>query len=522
MQNTVPFGRSTRRILVAAAASVIALAAAVLLWRYVARDAAPPEMTRTTGEQIAKGRSSYKNRALFRPSAGAPGGEAAEATIRGAVYAPDGAAAAGAAIAAATFEIAGNRPTVVSTGQSDDRGQFELKLPAGTYQLTASMKGFGPGAVTARSGETVSIVLAKSAVLTGHVYDEQGAPVPRFTLDVVPVISNDLAAPAPLMSRVFQSRDGSFEVDEVPPWTVVLRATAEGFAPALSPPIVVKAGAAGSVDLTLTAGCTLVGRVTDDAGDPIADVLVNAESLLTAGSTSDASIQTMDEAYSDKEGIFRLTHVPRGHVLVRGYDGRSAVSTTDLNIASCADTKPVTLVMAQGGSVAGTARRSDGAPVGNARVSITQRAVGFVNTMSDAQGRFRFDQIPPGPARLELHHDGQRTLLLINVVDGEVTERDIALFDGGPGELKGRVTAGGKPLAGARLMVAANHGKTLGMSSYYPMTDSDGLYHLPQIPKGSYLVTVLSTAAGGGIRIAPGQTALFDLDVATGVAAPRE
>src|SRR6185437_13734829 len=126
---------------------------------------------RTSGEV----HSTYKNRAMIWQSA-AKQQRAEQPKISGNVYSGDGMSLAGATILATTFDRAGNTPSTLGTVKSDEQGHFEIPLPDGTYQLNASLDGYGPTAATANAGDTVSLVLSKSGVLRGHVRDESGQP----------------------------------------------------------------------------------------------------------------------------------------------------------------------------------------------------------------------------------------------------------------------------------------------------------------------------------------------------------
>jgi len=462
--------------------------------------------------------STYRNRAQwprnagYHPAGAAPGQE--RPAIRGYVYDMAGAPIEGASVVATTYQIAGNIPTVAGNAQTDERGQFELKLPEGTYQLNARRKGYGPSSVVVRSGEPVSLVLPESGRITGRVYNDRRRPLSHFTIDLISVVPGDLPAPAPVWTKTFDSPDGSFEIDETPAWAVIVRATAADYAPAFSDQILLRPNEKRDVALTLPEGCSLDGTIEYNDGSPAPSVFVDAEARIIAGSMSDASMETANQAQSDDKGRFHLDHVPSGPLIVRGYDGSSAVSTVTVDIGDCNALTPIKLIMSPGGSIHGVARNADGTPLAGAKLTVTARSIGFINTISDAEGRYRFDQIPAGGMRLELYYKGQRTLQFIGVRDGEDLQKDMTLFPEGKGELHGRITAQGKPLAGARLLIAANHGRDKGLGSFYPVTDADGNYRVTNMPQGVYLVSVMSTNAGGGIRVHEGKVETLDLDVA--------
>lgn len=469
------------------------------------------------GEPKAKARVAakherYRNRTLFR-AAPADKPDEARPTITGHVYSTDGSTIAGATVVASTFEIAGNVLSTAGTAKSDDRGRFELTLPEGTYQLNASVEGYGTTSVTAHSGEAVSLVLPKSGVIEGRVLDERGEPVTRFAIDVLTAVTADAPAMPPLFSRTFESPDGSFRVDQLPSWEIVVRATASEYAPTFSPMITVRAEDVEKMDLTLTKGCTLAGRVVDAAGAPQPNVFVDAESVLAAGQMSDVALEAAAQAQTEDDGSFTLPNVPKGTIAVRGYDGSNAVSTVNVEVGECDRVEPVKLVMSPGGSIAGVAREPDGKPIAGARLTLMHRPIGFVNTVSDEEGRFHFDQVPPGAVRLMMQRGDQVTVTGVMVEEDKETQQDITLPPQGAGELRGRITAGGKPLPSARLMVATHLGEEGSVGLYYPMTAEDGSYRVSGLPPGVYLVSVMSTSTGDGVQVKAGEVATLDLRV---------
>jgi hypothetical protein len=477
--------------------------------------AARPERQTT-----ATHKSSYQNRARWDRPATPTEETPTLPMISGTVYDMDGAVVAGATIAASTFEVAGNIPTVTGSVESDALGRFELRLPDGSYYLSGNKEGHGPTIVIAHSGDDISLLLAKTGIVQGHVRNERNEPVQRFSIDVLPLAHDSTAAPAPLWSERFDSPDGSFRVARLPNRPVILRATAADSAPAFSPLLVGEPGKTKEIELTVTSGCTLTGTVVDGRGAPVPAVFVDAESRRGGGMAGSASMDAASQTESDLEGRFRLEHVTTGTVLVRGYDGSHAVTTVTVKVEDCAGVAPVKLTMSSGGGIAGVVRRGDGTPLPGARVMVTHRSIGYVNTVADAEGRYHFDQLPANPVRIEVQASGQHTVDTIAVKDGEVIQRDLSLFADGAGEIRGRVTAGGKPLRGVQLLVTMNHGPG-GMDMRSPTTDKDGNYRVTAIADGAYLIMVSSTSRALVASVQSGSVETMDIDVAAPPAPPQ-
>jgi hypothetical protein len=482
-----------------------ALLALVFLWM-------PPKgsaVLRPVHESTRTARSSpskYANRSILPSRA-----PSEVPVIKGFVYDVEGHPLRDAVVSATTFDIAGNIPSTAAFTKTDELGRFELELLSGTYQIGAILEGFGTASTTAHTGDDISLVLSASGVIVGRVRDERGDPISNFSVDVVVAAPMDMAAPPPVFSRRYATLDGAFRVDQLPVWTVMVRASAEGYAAAYSPDLNVQPGRTQKVDLTLTRGCVLTGKVAHASGDPAKGILVDVESQFGSGLIGTTSALTTSQAESDDHGRFRIEHVPTGSIVVRAYDGESAASTVTREVTDCANIEPVELVMGTGGILSGVARRGDGTPLPGARLTFQHRGVGFVSTVSDAEGRYRFDRLPTGLGRLALVGEGQTVEKMVRATDGKEVRLDIALIPEGTGRVQGHITAGGKPLAGLRLVLVG--GRQRGLIFHYVTTGPDGTYSLENLAPGTYDLEVDSTLAAAVVRIRSGQAAKRDIDV---------
>lgn len=492
--------------------ALLAITVFLILYLRPSKPAPAPEAQRAPTT-----RSGYRNRAVWRPDpGGAKDGSQArqKSSISGLVYDMEGSPIPGARVLATSYQLAGNIPTTAGSAESDALGRFKIDLPEGSYHLTGGKDGYGTSLIIANSEDEVSLILPRSGAVTGRVYDEQHRPVQHFAIDVITAAPDETAAPAPLWSKRFDSPDGSFLVPSLPAWPVSIRATATGYSPAFSRMVFVEPGKTQELDLTLAVGCSLTGTVVDEKGAAAPYVFLDAEARLGAGAASEVSMEAAKQTQSDESGHFKLDNVPTGPVMIRAYDGSHAVTTATLEVGDCAKLEPIKLTMTLGGSITGIVNGGDGKPIAFAKLVLSHRSVGFVNTLSDAEGRFRFEQIPEAVVRIEAQHRGQHTVVFSTVKEGSQVEQNISLFAKGTGQLHGRISAAGRPLPGAQLLVASNHGMEEGVDIYYPLTGKDGTYQLEGLPEGTYLVSVSSTTRSTGVNVKGGEVTTQDLDIA--------
>jgi hypothetical protein len=500
-----PRGRRPWLIPVALSIVIIGIAAFIL-----ARKAAEPEADGRAAPALSgRKQPSYKPKSYWSKG---DGSAPAATYIRGTVYDNDGQPIVGARVTASTFHVSGNQSTPVSKAESKGDGRFELPLPDGSYFLTGEREGYGAAMAIAHSGDEVGIVLPRSGTITGHVRDADGQPVTRFAIDVISPAPDEMAAPPPFASRRFESADGSFKITELPDRGALLRVTAKGYAPALSEILRIKPGDQKTQDFALTAGCTVTGVVKNDAGAPMPDVLVNAELRRSAGVMGTMSIDATSIDESDSEGRFTLEGVPLGDLMVRAYDGTHAVSTEIVKLESCADASPIELRMTSGGGIHGLVRDTAGKPLSGVKITLAHRAVGFVNTTSDGQGRYRLDKLPSASMRIQAMRGEQQTTAFVTIPEGEAVEQDLVFSASGQGAIHGRVTAGSKPVAGIALTIIANEGNGV-LGSRQAVTAADGSYQVNGLQDGSYGVLVSSANQMASAQVTDGAVATADIDI---------
>jgi hypothetical protein len=197
-------------------------------------------------------------------------------------------------------------------------------------------------------------------------------------------------------------------------------------------------GTAGGIDFALPRSGVISGRVVDETGDPVAGVTVwvmryeyfrRRRTLVPAGSI----------ARTDDTGQYRATGVMPGEYFVvamlretwtvggkepkvYGYASTFAPSTASVSEAQRVRVAPskeaanvdVTLVAALAVSISGVARRSDGTPLANTTVGLSQNIIGpqgqsfagIADGPVGADGAWRIKNVPPGEYELSASAQG--------------------------------------------------------------------------------------------------------------------
>lgn len=358
---------------------------------------------------------------------------------------------------------------------------FRAVLP-GTYLVWARAPGHYGGetrTVPVPPGRTVAVELRleRGAVIAGRVLDEAGRPVAGAHLEVsgetadgAPVALSGsslgggsalrlepvgelgvLRGPLPFPPRVplplaapdEPTRDGyvtdakgAFRLEGLPPGRLVVAATHPDHARAVSEPLAVEAGRTASVELVLSRGQTVRGRVLDEDGGPLAGAEVRLDGRVLA--------------VTDKRGEFVLEHLKlplrleahaRGHLPA----GREVAGAGEIELR---------LERAAGG-LEGVVVDDRGLPIAGARVEAAGQTAA-----TDRAGRFRIEGLGAGGHRVEVTARGFAPRVFDAVPLGEEARLELAPGAGLSGEVRDART--GAVPAGLELQLALEAaGRTL-------------------------------------------------------------
>jgi hypothetical protein len=220
---------------------------------------------------------------------------------------------------------------------TDATGAFKLTgLDNGLYQVRAELAGYAPAETAAHGGtHDLAITLDTGAALTGNVAGA-GSPVASFTLLVFKKEGTLLEL---VTARSVVDAQGHFE-ERVQPGTYDVQAFAAGWAPSER----VTATAGGSpVELRVTEGATLTGKVAGDDGKPIGYARITRDGIGGGASAQPANAGTISRA----DGTFELAGIPPGAFSISiGAGGFHPKIEAGMTASEGAKLGPITITLA--------------------------------------------------------------------------------------------------------------------------------------------------------------------------------
>ncbi len=284
---------------------------------------------------------------------------------------------------------------------TDAGGRFRSTgLKAGeAYQVRAvppnstdpSRAWLGEGVEASVGDENVRVVLPKDGGIKGKVAYANGSVPEVFTVSV-----------GWQSGTPFSSKDGSFELSDLPPQSFTVTVRGDGLDQAQKTDVVVSEGKVTDVGtITVSQGRSLTGRVVDSNGSPVPGAQVSAgrvifgdgSSAQTSGSRNPMARGTKTVT-TDDSGNFGIRGLGLGDIsLVADHEtiGRSEAITYQQTSASVSD---LTLVLKKTGALQGIVRKA-GVPEPDIIIiatSVSAPAVTF-NVASGQDGSYRFDRL---------------------------------------------------------------------------------------------------------------------------------
>ncbi len=250
--------------------------------------------------------------------------------------------------------------------------------------------------------EDVLITLPKLSpgTVRGKVLTASGRPINHFrvghTLRINdPRVLSDV--------RTFESDSGEFELEDLSPGNITLLAMADGYGPVMTTPISIPSdGIVDGIEIYMERAGSIRGAVKDrDTRQPVANVFVTIEDFNPVIDQQLSSIVL--QATTSGNGEFVLEGIPPGfHRLTTWADEYAPALSDPIQVASGAETPPVTILLDRGGSlegylnVGGVSLERSYVFVVSTDDSSFYKAEGF-----DDKGYYRIETIPQGTYRVQ-------------------------------------------------------------------------------------------------------------------------
>jgi protocatechuate 3,4-dioxygenase beta subunit len=364
--------------------------------------------------------------------------------VAGRVLTAEGQPIPGATVIAATSGNMGAIWVGSPAARSDAEGRYRIDgVPPGEYHLTADAEGFAQADAGAEATKVVvpeeggerslDVLLSAAAAITGVVTDGRGEPVAGARVRTRPELGNMMrggggpGAGARFVAALRTSADltdekGRYRLQGVGTsveWTVEVEA--EEYVIAQSEKLKLKAGEVKELDLVLTGGATLSGRVVGEGGRWVEGARVRVGTLsaddlerpFLSGWQADRQLDPR-VFFSDAEGRFTVPNIRPGRILLR-VESSGYVTSYKRNVTLAADQvlENHQVLLQRGELVEGVVKGADGRPLQGAMVAVTSQtqqggsaaaeATGggdsvepSMNAQTDADGRFRIENVMPG------------------------------------------------------------------------------------------------------------------------------
>ncbi len=290
----------------------------------------------------------------------------------------------------------------MSTELTDAGGRFRVSglQPEKDYRVRAipgssnnAGRAWLSDGIEARSGDdNVRIVLPADGGIRGKVLLENGEAPELFTVSV-----------GWRRGTPFSSKDGSFDLSELPPKTFTLTIHGPGIDESRVEEVVVKEGDYTDVGtITVSKGRTISGTVLDSGGSPAAGAIVSAGRVIFGdGSSAKASggsrnplARGTKAATSNEDGQFTLYGVVMGDLsIVADHEtlGRSMPISAQQSSSSM---EGIVLQLQKTGALEGIVSKNGSPEEG---VVVTATSVKFpgvtFNVASGSDGSYRFDRL---------------------------------------------------------------------------------------------------------------------------------
>ena len=387
-----------------------------------------------------------------------------------------------------TVSIPGASITILQAGAIFQQATADLLgyyfipgLPHGAYTVRASAAGYQTQSqeVYIFSDETILALFhlnPNPGAIAGIIVDASHLALSGASVDV---LQNSF-----LIASAVSESDGSYIVSGLGAGSYLVRVRQSGYQTATAETTVVPPGSS-TVSFSLSSNPGSVGGTVLSAatGNPIQGALVSLQqqSIVIAS------------AYADAFGTYLLSDISAGEATViataSGYQGlaQGAFITPDQSFVDNfqLQTNPATI----SGTVTGA-----GTPLQGVVITLMQDSIVFAVVMTDSTGNYSIFGVPPGSYSVQAAYSGWETQVMAVYVSGGQTALVNFALSNEIGSIAGFVEdESSHPISSTTIQALYNNNVVASAR-----TDSNGLYTLPDLSPGEYVVR----ATADGFQIA--------------------
>lgn len=363
-----------------------------------------------------------------------------------------------------------------------DEGRFTLEnIVENKLDIVVTAPGYAPGTLSnitavAEGTEPLTVQLERGAKLVVRVTSE-GRAVPDARVQITGATRE---AASPSRWQVTDA-EGVFTFDSLAPGEYVVQVMKKGFAGARKG-AEATIGKEAQLDIALSRGRELRGRVTDGEGRPVA----NARVVVRSGPSFTASGGA--RSLTDSEGMFTLEGMLDGlHTIAAEKNGYLPATAQSVDPAK----EPMlTLTLHRGGTLTGRVTGVKDAELAAVGINVSG-ANTRIQGRPDASGNFTITGVPDGRVDVRAAMPGpqmrQTASKMVEVVNGSAPPVELEFVSGIM--IRGRVTRDGAPVAMGNIAFVPAV-RDAGLSPGSAQTRGDGTYDLSLSGTGEYRVMV--------------------------------
>ncbi|WP_270181050.1 MSCRAMM family protein [Alkalihalobacillus sp. CinArs1] len=400
--------------------------------------------------------------------------------------------------------------TIVDSVVTDEEGFYTIQnLEPKTYQIIADKPNqptTSVGGIVEPNDTTTSDVQTPPTFgsITGTITNADGDVLTDRTILVNLFDQNDA-----LITSVQAETNGTYTIPDIKEGNYLLTATTKGFSPA-SFAIPVEAGEESTLGVPLSprAGGLSILVVDDVTSTPVTGVVTNVKNETGIPITS---------AVTDQDGIAVVEDLEPGTVVVSAA-APNYTNSSQGAIIEPGVTKEATLVLSpETGDLAGVITDSNGDPIAGATIQILDSKRSVITTvLTQSNGAYKVFDLALGIYTMLVNSPGyEQQSLSADISSGETTATSISL-PSVPGSVKGVVTDSETGALLSRTNVELRLISSSGPVIASTLTDSQGMYVLPDIEAGNYTVVASSRFYGDdadAVSVESGETTFADLQL---------